>query len=237
MSRVKDSNNPNIKKWIPRQRNVDSNFSYCLGCGINHEAIEFIRALMMCLLEQLEKKDEFFQFLRENKFVTTDINQLGDKVRIRSTLKSINSSALKASEAKNMRVTDKYFLLKKVARLNPKKPVFYVGSKNPNRFKLTTGSNIIFFKLKNKSILILASGKVEKIEFAQPEHRKPQAATDKTRIVHINECNILRNPTKLNPNLQSVFGNTFDIDLKDSIIPITHKMFNQILSKKSNFSK
>ena len=214
MSRVKDSTGSEIKKWAPTSLDVNSQISYCPGCGINHESIEFIRALIMCLLEQLEKKDEFFQFLRENRFVTSDLTHIGG--------------------TKNVPLSDKYFLLKKVARLNPKKPVFYVGSKNPNGSKLVPGSNIIFFKLKNKSILILASGKIEKIERAQPEHRKPQEATDKTRIVHVIECNIFPNPIRLNPDLHAVFGNAFDIDLKNSIIPITARMFKDILTKRGN---
>lgn len=83
--RVIDSTNPSIKKWSPIIRDLDNNISYCPGCGINHEAREFIRALMMCMLEQLEKSEEFNQFLRENLFINKDIDTFRDNFNVRSS--------------------------------------------------------------------------------------------------------------------------------------------------------
>lgn len=57
-----------IRKWIPE---IDIEFC-CSQCGLNHEARDFIRAMLLHLIDQLEKYDKFVGFLKDNQLLTRE---------------------------------------------------------------------------------------------------------------------------------------------------------------------
>jgi hypothetical protein len=57
-----------IKNWIP-ERMVEF---CCTQCGLNHETRDFIRAMLLHLIDKLEKNDKFFDFLKDNRFLTLE---------------------------------------------------------------------------------------------------------------------------------------------------------------------
>lgn len=57
-----------IKNWIP-DRMVEF---CCTQCGLNHETRDFIRAMLLHLIDKLEKNDKFFDFLKDNRFLTLE---------------------------------------------------------------------------------------------------------------------------------------------------------------------
>ncbi|MGI0045451.1 MAG: hypothetical protein ACRD47_17260, partial [Nitrososphaeraceae archaeon] len=57
-----------IKNWIP-ERMVEF---CCTQCGLNHETRDFIRAMLLHLIDKLEKNDRFFDFLKDNRFLTLE---------------------------------------------------------------------------------------------------------------------------------------------------------------------
>lgn len=57
-----------IKNWIPEGM-VEF---CCTQCGLNHETRDFIRAMLLHLIDKLEKNDKFFDFLKDNRFLTLE---------------------------------------------------------------------------------------------------------------------------------------------------------------------
>ena len=41
-------------------------------CGLNHEARDFIRAVLLYMIDQFEQSKNFIDFLKENELVTND---------------------------------------------------------------------------------------------------------------------------------------------------------------------
>jgi hypothetical protein len=53
-------------KWAPEKR-----IEYCCSqCGLNHEARDFMRAMMLHLMDQVEEYGQFIDFMRANQFLT-----------------------------------------------------------------------------------------------------------------------------------------------------------------------
>ena len=44
----------------------------CSQCGLNHEARDFIRAVLLYMIDQFEQSKKFIDFLKENELVTND---------------------------------------------------------------------------------------------------------------------------------------------------------------------
>ena len=61
----------NIQKWIP-ERTIEF---CCTQCGLNHEARDFIRAMLLHLIDKLEKSDKFLGFLKDNSLLTNEAYQ------------------------------------------------------------------------------------------------------------------------------------------------------------------
>lgn len=72
-----------IKKMVTRtiesengtivQIRPTTNIKYCCSqCGLNHEARDFIRALSLCLIDEVEKSEPYLYFLREYDFITEE---------------------------------------------------------------------------------------------------------------------------------------------------------------------
>jgi hypothetical protein len=56
------------KKWRPE---TTEGFC-CSQCGLNHEARDFIRAMLLQLIDRLEKNDKFIAFLKNNQLLTQE---------------------------------------------------------------------------------------------------------------------------------------------------------------------
>jgi ubiquitin-hydrolase Zn-finger-containing protein len=66
------SNHPSddIRKWAPDKSQSENNRnSCCAQCGINHEARDFVRAMLLHLLDHLERHDKFIEFMKTNEFI------------------------------------------------------------------------------------------------------------------------------------------------------------------------
>ena len=44
----------------------------CSQCGLNHEARDFIRAVLLYMVDQFEQSKNFIEFLKENELLTHD---------------------------------------------------------------------------------------------------------------------------------------------------------------------
>ncbi len=64
---VRDHNDKKIRKWAP-ERNV----APCSQCGLNHEARDFIRAVLLLLIDQVESNDTVLNYLKDNNFLTQE---------------------------------------------------------------------------------------------------------------------------------------------------------------------
>jgi hypothetical protein len=61
-----ESNDDGIKSIVP-----STNEDYCCSqCGLNHEARDFIRAVLLYMIDQFEQSKDFIEFLKENGLVT-----------------------------------------------------------------------------------------------------------------------------------------------------------------------
>jgi hypothetical protein len=64
------------KRWAP-----GNSIDFCCSqCGLNHEARDFIRAMLLHLIDQLEKYDKFIDFLKNNQYLTQEAyERIGEK--------------------------------------------------------------------------------------------------------------------------------------------------------------
>jgi uncharacterized protein YjbI with pentapeptide repeats len=51
----------------------------CSQCGLNHEARDFIRAVLLYMIDQFEHSKDFIKFLKENKLLTLDAYENASK--------------------------------------------------------------------------------------------------------------------------------------------------------------
>ncbi|WP_162477052.1 hypothetical protein [Nitrososphaera sp. AFS] len=75
MNKINASNYPILKEIIPitaSKRN--DGMVHCRDCGLNHEARDFIRAVLLHLLDRLEESRPFIDFMIENNFILKDSN-------------------------------------------------------------------------------------------------------------------------------------------------------------------
>jgi hypothetical protein len=79
----------------------------CPNCGINHEAKEFVRALVMYLIDKLDITSDYIQFLYNNQLVTqkaydklTGLSQVFEKRDVKSPVTKLES---KEAERKELR--------------------------------------------------------------------------------------------------------------------------------------
>ena len=64
-----------IKNLAPSKykgRDKDKEDYRCSQCGLNHEARDFIRAVLLYMIDQFEQSKNFIDFLKENELVTND---------------------------------------------------------------------------------------------------------------------------------------------------------------------
>jgi predicted flap endonuclease-1-like 5' DNA nuclease len=78
--RAMESDKTFIKKAIP----VKHIEHCCYQCGLNYEARDFFRAILIRTIDIFESSKEYLDFLKENEFVTQDAYSLAEK-RIQQT--------------------------------------------------------------------------------------------------------------------------------------------------------
>ncbi|MGC2572643.1 MAG: hypothetical protein WA364_14110 [Candidatus Nitrosopolaris sp.] len=67
-SRIAEHEDEEIKNWAPSR-----GLEYCCSqCGLNHEARDFMRATLLHLIDQLEKKPKFIDFMNSKQFLTNE---------------------------------------------------------------------------------------------------------------------------------------------------------------------
>jgi hypothetical protein len=66
LNRIIEHDNERIRtKWAP-ERKIEH---CCSQCGLNHEARDFMRAILLHLIDQVEKHGEFIDFMKANQFL------------------------------------------------------------------------------------------------------------------------------------------------------------------------
>jgi hypothetical protein len=66
---VNEDKNDEIKNWAPTKK-----FEYCCTqCGINHEARDFIRAVLLHLIDHFEKNSKLIDLMKGNQFINQEI--------------------------------------------------------------------------------------------------------------------------------------------------------------------
>ena len=70
-----ESKDKDIRNLAPSKykgRDKENEDYRCSQCGLNHEARDFIRAVLLYLIDQFEQSKNFIDFLKENELVTND---------------------------------------------------------------------------------------------------------------------------------------------------------------------
>ena len=70
-----ESKDKDIKNLAPSKykgRDKDKEDYRCSRCGLNHEARDFIRAVLLYMIDRFEQSKNFIDFLKENELVTND---------------------------------------------------------------------------------------------------------------------------------------------------------------------
>jgi hypothetical protein len=73
LTRMTNHPDDKIRKWSPET--VDGSKSCCAQCGINHEARDFMRAMLLHLFDHLERHDKFIEIMKNNEFLDLDSYQ------------------------------------------------------------------------------------------------------------------------------------------------------------------
>jgi hypothetical protein len=66
--RVMESDDEEYKRWAP----TNGKEYCCANCGCNHEARDFIRALLLRVIDRFEIHDGFLSFMVENQYISKD---------------------------------------------------------------------------------------------------------------------------------------------------------------------
>jgi hypothetical protein len=71
LTRMRNHTSDEIRRWTPERcrQGVDNSKSCCGQCGINHEARDFMRAMLLHLLNHFERNDKFIEFMKNNEFL------------------------------------------------------------------------------------------------------------------------------------------------------------------------
>jgi hypothetical protein len=58
---------------------------YCCSlCGVNHQAKDFLRAILLHLIDQLEENDKFVKFLHDSSIFLISLASIGSSSSLRS---------------------------------------------------------------------------------------------------------------------------------------------------------
>jgi hypothetical protein len=68
---VGEHDSEEIRKWAPTKT-----FEFCCTqCGINHEARDFVRSLLVHLIDHVESNNKYIELMKNNNFINEDIYQ------------------------------------------------------------------------------------------------------------------------------------------------------------------
>ncbi|HZA06547.1 MAG TPA: hypothetical protein VE619_02480, partial [Nitrososphaeraceae archaeon] len=63
-----ESKDKNIRKWAPT---VAKEFR-CRKCALNHEVRDFVRAILLHVIDHLETDNKYLQFLRDSEIISEE---------------------------------------------------------------------------------------------------------------------------------------------------------------------
>ena len=71
LTRMSNHTSGEMRKWSPERclQGVDYSKSCCGQCGINHESRDFMRAMVLHLLDHFERNDKFIDFMKNKEFL------------------------------------------------------------------------------------------------------------------------------------------------------------------------
>ena len=78
LTRMINHPNEEIRRWSPERSlsgQEDRKSMCCSQCGINHEARDFVRAILLHLLDHLERHGEFIEFMKSSDFLDLESYQ------------------------------------------------------------------------------------------------------------------------------------------------------------------
>jgi hypothetical protein len=66
--RIRNHEDKDVRMWIPKR---DIEFC-CTRCGLNHEARDFMRAMLISIIDEVEDNCKFVELMKENDFITPE---------------------------------------------------------------------------------------------------------------------------------------------------------------------
>jgi len=72
LRRTSESNDKEVRKWAPQLN--DEQF-FCSQCRFNHEARDFVRAVLLHLLDHFEESDSFVDLMKNRLIITPDLHK------------------------------------------------------------------------------------------------------------------------------------------------------------------
>jgi predicted transcriptional regulator len=75
MTKITSSEDPLLKQLVPTteiSRDGEKISMQCKNCGVNHDARDFIRAILLHFLDEFERSSQFMEFFSEQQFISND---------------------------------------------------------------------------------------------------------------------------------------------------------------------
>jgi hypothetical protein len=66
-NKISNHNNKEVREWAPKKER-----GCCIQCGLNHEARDFMRSLLLCVIDEVENHMKFVDFMKDNEFLTQE---------------------------------------------------------------------------------------------------------------------------------------------------------------------
>ena len=66
--RIRNHEDKEVRMWTPKR---DTQFC-CTRCGLNHEARDFMRAILISIIDKVEDNCKFVELMKENDFITAE---------------------------------------------------------------------------------------------------------------------------------------------------------------------
>jgi hypothetical protein len=68
--RVTQSKDPAVRKWAPKLTNFT-----CPNCDLNHELRDFIRAVLLHIIDHFDEQRSYVQYLKDSGFITPEVEK------------------------------------------------------------------------------------------------------------------------------------------------------------------
>jgi hypothetical protein len=66
--RIRNHEDKDVRMWAPKR---ETEFC-CTRCGLNHEARDFMRAMLISIIDEVENNCRFVELMKENDFITPE---------------------------------------------------------------------------------------------------------------------------------------------------------------------